>query len=58
MNFSLRYIKSRDGVWGNSIPGNSSRWNGMVAMLMDGAADICTTTLSYRYSAMIQDVPL
>lgn len=44
MNFEIELIHSRDGNWG--AVESDGTWNGMVGMLMDGSADICTTALS------------
>ena len=45
LNFSIKFVDSYDGNWGAKDP-ESGRWNGMIRMLMEDEADICTTALS------------
>ena len=49
LNFTTLQSKPSDGAWGAEITDPStgkSSWNGMVKMLIDGEADICSAGLT------------
>ena len=45
LNFKIRQFKRLDGAWG-SLNKETEEWNGMIANLMNGEADMITATLN------------
>ena len=49
MNFTLKKVQPEDRSWGGLVfdpQTNTSRWSGMVGMLAEGRADLCSATLT------------
>ncbi len=62
LNFTASNRLSRDGKWGapENVE-NRTSWNGMIGMLVDGEADLCTNTITVtrgRHDAVDFSYPL